>query len=217
MTSFRTERVVSVDLVKQFVYYAKRKSFASSGRKVTLNNQSSVFSARGYGDEDYHGNPDFAGMIYADEYSGNTVEAGVETVSIDLQNIWRNQYYGGPFLPYWGGEMVGALGIRSEKEITYLPFMTIEFLKEALSNLPEDFPVRGPRYFAMDGISYAGNDYEAKWEYFNEWEPVQIYDTADSFAAFQGHESIKCNGTLVYWHGYQGGFLRDKYYPISLA
>lgn len=214
--NFKANNPVDISLVKEFVYTAKKDAFAGSGKKVTLNNQNSVFSFRGYGDENYKGDPKFASMVYTDEYSGNTVEAGTETVSIGLCNVWRNQYYGGSFLPYWTGEHVNALGIKSSKTITYLPFMTIEFLKMALKQLPADFPVRGPKYIEADKVVYEGFEYWAQWEYVNMWEQIPIYTTDDPFAAFQGKEIIKCNGTTVYWHGYQGGFLRDKYYPINL-
>ena len=210
--TFKQEEPVKLSLVKEFVYSAKRKAFAGSGNKTTLNNQDSIFSFRGYGDENYNGNPLFAGMIYTDEYSGNTVEAGTETVSINLRNVWRNQYYGGSYTSWWAD--ADKLGIETTKKITYLPFVTIEFLKQTLMQLPADFPIRGPRYLNSDVVIYDGVRYFANWEYENQWEGVPIYKTDDPFAAFQGKEIIRCNGETIYWHGYQGGFLRDKYYPI---
>ena len=212
--NFKLEEPISISLVKEFVYQAKVKSFAGSGKKVTLNNQSSVFSYRGYGDEHYDGNPSFSGMIYTDEYSGNTVEAGTETVSINLRNVWRNQYYGGSYCSWWAG--AEGLRIQAEEMITYLPFITIEFLKLALRELPRDFPIRGPKFLQTDVVEYEGTKYFADWRYENQWESIPVYNTNDPFAAFQGKEIIRCNGETIYWHGYQGGFLRDKYYPITL-
>lgn len=214
--SFKTPSPISIQLIKEFVFYSKKNAFASSGSKVTLTNQSSVFSVRGYGDENYSGDKCFSGLIYNDEYSGNTVEAGQETVSSNLCNIWRNQYYGGSFLPFWTGANVSELKITSMQEIHYLPFITVEFLKQALTQLPKSFPVRGPEYFQADAVEYEGNLYYGKWEYQNHWKRIPIFNSLDPFAAFQGEETIMCNGIPIYWHGYQGGFLRDKYYPIIL-
>ncbi len=212
--NFKVEEPVSITLIKEFVYQAKLHAFASSGKKTTLNNQSSIFSYRGFGDEHFIGNPAFSGMIYTDEYSGNTVEAGMETVSINLCNVWRNQYYGGSYHSWW--EKANGLHIQTNKPISYLPFITIEFLKCALRKLPRDFPIRGPKFLQADVVEYEGTKYYADWIYQNQWEQIPLYNTNDPFAAFQGKETIRCNGEIIYWHGYQGGFLRDKYYPIKL-
>ena len=212
--NFKKEEPVNLSLVKEFVYEAKIKAFAGSGNKITMNNQNSIYSFRGYGDEKYDGNPLFAGMIYTDEYSGNTVEAGTETVSINLGNVWRNQYFGGSYVSWWAD--ADKLGIKTTKKITYLPFVTTAFLKQALMQLSVDFPVRGPRYHNSDVVIYNEICYFANWEYENQWKGIPVYEIDDPFAAFQGEEIIRCNGKTIYWHGYQGGFLRNKYYPIVL-
>lgn len=41
------------------------------------------------------------------------------------------------------------------------------------------------------------------WEYENNWKKIPVYSIEDPFAAFQGEEVIRCNGIVVYWHGYQ--------------
>lgn len=210
MRNFKVETEVSISCVKKFVYNAKKETFAATDTKTSLTNQSSILSYRAFNSKE------FAGMIYNDEYSGNTVEAGQETVSMDLCNVWRNQYYGGSFLQYWDGKRVKELEISSAISIEYLPFITIEFLKHALMQLPSDFPVRGPKYFHSDMVEFEGQIYYGNWEYKNNWKHIPIYSTTDPFAAYQGEEVIRCNGITVYWHGYHGGFLRDKYFPIVL-
>lgn len=210
MRNFKTQTEISISQVKEFVYKAKKDTFAGTDTKVSMTNQSSILSYRAFNSDKY------AGMIYNDEYSGNTVEAGQETVSMDLCNVWRNQYYGGSFLQYWDGKRVKELNISSCVSIEYLPFITIEFLKQALLQLPSEFPVRGPRYFHADQIDFEGESYHGSWEYENNWKRIPIYSIEDPFTAFQGEEVIRCNGIVVYWHGYQGGFLRDKYFPIIL-
>ena len=42
--NFKANNPVDISLVKEFVYTAKKDAFAGSGKKVTLNNQNSVFS-----------------------------------------------------------------------------------------------------------------------------------------------------------------------------
>ena len=214
--NFKESNFISVSLIKEFVYYSKQKAFASSGHKITLTNQNSVFSFRGYGDENYDGDKRFSGLIYNDQYSGNTVEAGQENVSSNLCNVWQNQYYGGSYLPYWTSANMKKLNIYSTQEISYLPFIIIEFLKQALMNLPKSFPIRGPEHFHTDVVEYKGKQYYGKWEYENHWKGIPIFDILDPFASFQGEEYIKCNDIIIYWHGYHGGFLRDKYYPLVL-
>lgn len=211
MRNFKAQTEVSISQVKNFVYKAKRETFAGTDNKVSMTNQSSILSYRAFNSDKY------AGMIYNDEYSGNTVEAGQETISIDLCNVWRNQYYGGSFLQYWNGDRVKELGITSHVQIDYLPFITIEFLKQALLQLPPEFPVRGPHYFHADRIDFENESYYGNWEYQNNWKRIPIYNSDDPFAAFQGEEYIRCNGIELYWHGYHGGFLRDKYFPIILT
>ncbi len=211
MRNFKNQTEVSISHVKNFVYKAKKETFAATDNKASMTNQSSLLSFRAFN------NNEFPGMIYNDEYSGNTVEAGQETVSVDLINVWRNQYYGGSFFQYWDGSRVGELKLKSKLTIDYLPFITIEFLKQALLQLPLDFPVRGPRFFTLDRVVFNGEVYEGRWEYENNWNRIPIYNTEDPFAAFHGEEFIRCNGTIIYWHGYHGGFLRDKYFPIILS
>ena len=169
MRNFKAQTEVSISQVKNFVYKAKRETFAGTDNKVSMTNQSSILSYRAFNSDKY------AGMIYNDEYSGNTVEAGQETISIDLCNVWRNQYYGGSFLQYW------------------------------------------PHYFHADRIDFENESYYGNWEYQNNWKRIPIYNSDDPFAAFQGEEYIRCNGIELYWHGYHGGFLRDKYFPIILT
>lgn len=210
MRNFKTQTEISISQVKKFVYKAKKETFAGTDIKVSMTNQSSILSYRAFNSSEY------AGMIYNDEYSGNTVEAGQETVSMDLCNVWRNQYYGGSFLQYWDGKRVKELEISSCVQIEYLPFITIEFLKKALLRLPPEFPVRGPHYFHANRVDFDGESYYGNWEYENNWKKISVYSVEDPFVAFQGEEVIRCNGIAVYWHGYHGGFLRDKYFPIIL-
>lgn len=211
MRNFKTTTEVSISLLKNFVYEAKKNTFAATDTKISMTNQNSILSYRAFNSDKY------AGLIYNDEYSGNTVEAGQETVSMDLCNIWKNQYYGGSFVQYWNGGKINELNITSRVIIEYLPFITIEFLKQALLQLPPDFPVRGPHYFRVDRIDFENESYYGNWEYENNWKSIPIYGCKDPFAAFQGEECIKCNGIKIYWHGYHGGFLRDKYFPIILT
>jgi hypothetical protein len=212
--NFRTPVVVSLPIVKEFVYDAKRRGFAASDVKMTLPDQTSVYSYRPFGE------PRFAGMIYADIYGGNTVEGGQESVTIDLVLRWRNQYYGGTHERFWDLE-TNAGGIRNLDDTLRaigprFSEVVSAFLKEALMHLPPEFPVRGPSMFRATEVQFEDARFGGEWIYTNMWEALPLFDNEDPFAAYTGQERISLNGTEVYWHAYQGGFVRDKYFPLIL-
>lgn len=212
MMNFRTPTAVSLRHVKEFVYEAKRQAFASTDKKTTLPDQTSVYSYRPFDD------PKFPGMIYADTYCGNTIESGQESVTIDLVLRWRNQYYGGTKKEFWElSSSAGAVkGLDSTFAATGRPFPEIlsKFLKRALMNLPPEFPVRGPREFRTTELEVEGTRVCGEWSYANEWKASSLFDTDDAFASYVGRERILLNGVEVYWHAYQGGLVRDKFFPI---
>lgn len=213
--NFRTLKVVSLSLVKEFVFTAKRQGFAATDTKVTLADQTSVYSYRPFSD------PGWGGMIYTDRYNGNTIEGGQESVTIDLVLRWRNQYYGGTSARFWETSASHAPGERRERPSTEkdrrFPEVVSAFLKQALMRLPGEFPVRGPREFRASKVKFENTVFRGDWIYRNEWHAVPLFETDDPFASFVGQEQIHLNGAEVYWHGYQGGFVRDKHFPFSLS
>ena len=84
-------------------------------------------------------------------------------------------------------------------------------------NLPLEFPVRGPRLFSATEVMFEKARFGGEWVYNNDWKGVPLFDTDDPFVSYVGQERILLNGTEVYWHAYQGGFVRDKYFPCVLA
>jgi len=212
MMNFKTPVVISLPLLKEFVYEAKRQSFASTDTKTTLPDQTSVYSYRPFSE------PRFTGMIYTDMYSGNTIEGGQESVTIDLVLRWRNQYYGGTRTAFWdtsknsGSEkkfdpMLVAIGPR-------FPEVVSRFLKQALMNMTREFPVRGPEEFSAREVEFEGERFSGEWIYTNNWKGVSLFGIEDPFTSYIGEERILYNGVEVYWHAYHGGLVRDKYFPI---
>jgi len=208
--NFKNNVEVSLETVKAFVLEAKRCGFAATDTKTTLSDQTSVYSYRPFADAR------FAGMIYADTYSGNTIEGGHESVTVDLVLRWRNQYYGGTNGAFWDTSN-STLGPAYQAVASRFPEVVSSFLKQALMNLPTEFPVRGPREFLSDEVAFEDVLYRGEWRYENRWMPISLFPTSDPFAAFAGQERIYLNGREVYWHAYQGGLIRDKYFPSVLA
>jgi len=213
--NFNTLSIVSLPLLKEFVYEAKRQAFAATDVKSTLPDQTSVYSHRPFNE------PRFAGMIYCDTYSGNTIEGGQESVTIDLVLRWRNQYYGGTVSDFWNtsiNELAKTHFNRTAvKTGMRFPELVSAFLKQALQNTPVDFPVRGPQLYRAEGVVFENTSHCGEWEYVNEWKAIRLFDTEDPFASYAGQERIYLNGIEVYWHAYHGGLIRDKYFPLLIA
>lgn len=212
--NFKTDIIVSLPLIKAFVYEAKQHGFAATDTKTSLLDQTSAYSYRPFADAR------FAGMIYADIYNGNTIEGGQESVTIDLVLRWRNQYYGGTSCRFWN---IGAsnhglqkLNAAFGKIGPRFPEVVSAFLKQALMRLPLEFPVRGPREYRAVEVKFEGAQFSGDWLYTNTWQAVPLFDTDDPFASYVGHERISLNRTDIYWHAYQGGIVRDKYFPLIL-
>jgi|GEM_PF-2821737 len=196
---------VKLSTLKEFVHDAKMASFAGSEDKTVLPDNTSLYSFR-----KFKGFPQFAGLIYTDRYNGNIVEGGQETVSSDLVPVWRNQYYGGARAFFRQNETQLSKLVSEEDRIGNI---ITAFLKQALLSIPKDFPVRGPREFKAEISEYKDDSVKGDWQYSNDWKQIPLFDTNDPFAAFLGEEKISFNGKDVYWHGYQGGLLFDKYFP----
>lgn len=208
--NFKTNIPVSISLLKEFVYEAKKQSFAKTDDKTTLTNQTSVYSFRPFNSQK------FKGMIYTDMFNGNTIEGGQESVSIDLSLRWINHYYGGTKISFWDISRTD-ININLDKlDDTRFPEVITSFLKQALLRMPDDFPVRGPKQYSTENVAFENNIIEGDWQYNNRWKSIPTFNLTDPFASFVGEESIKYNGIEVYWHAYHGGLIRDKYFPIII-
>ena len=204
------ERGIATKLstIKEFAFDAKMSSFARQDDKTILPDNTSVYSYRRFREH-----PKYAGLIYTDQYNGNIVDSGQETISLDLAPIWRNQYHGGSrafFRPH-ETELAGKVPTKES-----MHSVITAFLKQALLEMPEDFPVRGPRKFEAGSAQLGDEIISGDWLYTNEWNQLPLVETNDPFASFQGMEKISFNGQDVYFHGYQGGLVFDKYFPLKL-
>jgi hypothetical protein len=212
--NFRTQIPISLQLLKEYIITAKRSGFAATDNKTTLPDQTSVYSYRDFS------NQRFAGLIYTDMYNGNSIECGQESITIDLIQRWRNQYYGGILEHFWNVSENKLFEQQFDNSILTIgsrfPEVVSTFLKMALFNLPEEFPVRGPHLFQVPEVNFEGISIHGEWKYINEWKLVPLFNSSDPFSSFIGQERIFLNGMEIYIHAYQGGLIRDKYFPFIL-
>lgn len=108
-----------------------------------------------------------AELLYIDTYLGGECFAGEEAIWEHGQPIWAMNYCGRVLESGFSGE----------------------FLKEALSAVPEESPYRGPRQYQRDAFSYHC-----------------IID--GSFEWFSGYEEIFQRGIVVYDCRFHGGMIR---------
>ena len=200
--NFNNGILIDIDILKEFVYTAKMRSFAANASKTTLTDQTSLFSFRDFNSKN------FGGYIYNDRYNGNIVEGGQESVSIDLAVIWRNQYYGGTII----NSFPHNDAVTDMKQ--WSKFVTT-FLKQALLMAPKDFPIRGPRLFSMPSVEVDSIEIKGKWQYQNAWEQLNLFDSKDPFLSFRGFEKIQLNGNDIFWHAYHGGLVCDKFFQYK--
>ncbi len=106
-------------------------------------------------------------------------------------NFFGGEPYGGRMVvfykkkPYWIMVYYGSVKKGVEHEAVY------EVLQEALQNMPEEMPLRGPKDFA-----------KGDWLYENNWIGT-IHD-------YQGQEVIIKKDKLVYKASYIGGLVDIK-------
>jgi len=197
---------ISIKELKQFVREAKRFSFAGDEKKTILNDGSSVYS---YKQNSSHN------FVYTDIYNGNIVEGGRELVSINRIEIWKNQYYGG-IRPLKELSQNSTALHEKLSNLSKAQFndVIVVFLKKCLLQMSEDFPLRGPKQFIQDKLSYNDEGYNGIWKYENRYFRIPLFESEEIFLSFTGFESISVDDVEVYWHSYHGGLIIDKNYEI---
>lgn len=108
-----------------------------------------------------------------DNYFGGEPYGGREAVFYQGKPVWIMTYYG------W-----------VEQEVSDLK-MIYSFLQEALKNMPDDAPFRGPKNFRQDDF-----------EYQNSWQ--------GELDRFSGEEKILKNGKEIYRAFYRGGLVDQR-------
>ncbi len=107
---------------------------------------------------------------YLDRYYGELIDIGQEIV-------WYKN------IPKWGMSYYG--GIISNYDLSEICF---SFLKRCLKQLPNEFPIRGPRLFVEENFRYVNS-----WNGFIE--------------NFKGEERIFYNNSILYLRKYIGGII----------
>ena len=154
---------MDLDALRKFLIAANQAGYASSGETKTIKeaNYSKSLFFE-HGDFKCHDN-----WFGGEPYGGRTVVFHKE------RPVWMVTYYG-----------TVDPAFAELKEV-------YDFLRSALRNLPEDFPVRGPKKFEQD-----------KWRYENSWD--------GDLGIFSGEELIFYDGKPVYEASYAGGFVDTR-------
>jgi hypothetical protein len=138
-----------------------------------------------------------AGYASGDSFNWEKQEDG-STKIVHEDGDWRSVdiFYGGE--PYGGNEVVFHGG-KAEWMMVYWGEVekgvnskeVYKVLQEALREMPEDAPFRGPREHTM-----------GEWQYKNSWE--------GKVDKFKGEETIHNGERQVYWAGYMGGLVDQE-------
>lgn len=152
-----------------FLIEAKKKTYAGQGRKIRRKDTS-----RHYIYEKYQ-------FRYHDTYYGNLVDCGREVVYFQNKPVWAMCYHGGI-----------VEGFEEESKEVF------SFLREALLEVPSEFPLRGPQVYIKENYMYI-NQYSGNL--FN----------------FSGKEIIVSKSNkLVYSKNYCGGLVKDRSYKFLI-
>lgn len=119
---------------------------------------------------------------YHDTYYGNLADCGREVVYFKGRPIWGMNYHGGVFEDY----------DECAKDI-------FDFLREALSLPPREFPVRGPKVYLNPKFTYLNRYYGDILNFFGE-ETIVSNEYAEQ----------------VYLKHYLGGLIRDREYKVII-
>ena len=148
----------------EFLKIAKKKTYASFFSKPKIRE----------GKVKEH-NIRLGNFKYIDTYFGDLKFNGKEIVFLDEFLIWEMRY----------------IGRILDKNYYFLHKKIYYFLKMALKQLPEDFPVRGPKNFNL-----------GKYRYENNWN--------GNLNNFKGVEKIFYKKKIVYILEYCGGKVKLK-------
>lgn len=143
----------------KFLVKAKQNTYCSKGKKQDPSRPKSKDYA--FKMYDYY---------YLDSYLGNKAFIGEEL-------IWENEKV------FWGMNYNGQLLVDET------PHGFSKFLKEALKNVNEDYPFRGPKEFKQENFTY-----ECSWDGDIEF--------------FNGSEIIKHNDKQIFKLHFHGGLLK---------
>lgn len=154
----------ALDEFVDFLLTAKKATYASQGDEASVEPLLAGYSQLEYREGDY---------FYRDLYVGMSFFAGQETVYFRNEPIWTMTYGGGT-----GNEQ----RMDEVREI-------YTFLREAMSEVSQDNPYRGPSTYV-----------QAEYQYLN--------DNQGNLERFLGSEKILLQGKEVYSLQYCGGFTR---------
>ena len=144
--------------LKKFLFEAKQNTFIKGAKRE----RSSRPNSKDYAFKKYN-------YYYLDSHIGSSNIIGEEI-------IWQNEKLN------WG------MNYKSEHLVPSMPSGFNSFLKMALKNMDQNFPVRGPKEYSYNGFKY-------------------VCSYTGDLSSFNGSESIYYKDDLVYKLFFHGGNL----------
>jgi len=158
--------MINLDELAKFLVKAKTQTYAGDGKEVPA--QRPGFKELEFIEGDWE---------YRDSYSGFFFAPGQEVVRYKVKPVWAMAYSGGMNEKYHGD-------VDFAKK-------TFGFLKEALKQVHESRPFRGPEYFEQGDFEY-------------------IDKSMGDIRSFKGIERILYKGEEVFRQDYIGGLILSK-------
>lgn len=158
-----------INELRRFVVKAKKNAWAGDRGEVAP--ERAGFKEHKFSEGEWH---------YRDSYVGFYCAPGQEIVRFREVPVWAMSYDGDMLKEHWGN--------------LDLARQTFAFLKQALMEVDESLPFRGPPIFERK---------EGKWIYLNN----ECYGNIERFT---GCENIKHNNQLVFTQNYIGGLVISK-------
>ena len=144
-----------------FIAFAKKQGYASTKIKpIKTSDGGSTYKIK-------KGN-----FTYADTYFGSITDSGQERVYFKGKVIWLMAYRGGIIKKH------------------HLHQEAFNFLKRCISQMPKNFPARGPRKVKL-----------GKFRYKNMW--------IGNISGFVGEENIYYNNEKICFRNYLGGLIKN--------
>lgn len=174
--------MISLDKLAGFIVRAKKAGYASKGEgQETVTSDGAKVLTYEEGE-----------LTYVDEYRGFNPFWGTETVSRDGKPIW---------VMHFRGEASGANRLEAKR--------IYHFLKEALSQVAEERPFRGPKRLKRKEFEYIDRLHRRTIDFSDGEEPQEVLREVD-LSDFSGEEFIFLDGKKVYHLSYEGGFVEQN-------
>jgi hypothetical protein len=161
-------KTVDKESLLEFIAKAHKNTYAAP-KEIKLQYKCQTPILEGHKDYDFVDGD----WRYHDSYAGSQWAPGREVVFYQNKPVWCMSYQ----------------GQTAQNLSEYLVEKTFEFLKNALRNMDENMPFRGPVLFAQNGFEY-------------------VFRFKGDYQYFTGRESIKHKGKELFFQDVMGGLVK---------